>query len=252
MKGCKITVKNVYLNIPVFSPGQQRLLRKPSLLASVGGKINSSQGKIYVEALKDISLELGEGQNLALIGHNGAGKTSLLRVLAGIYPPTRGEVNVAGHVGCVLEGTSISVDMTGRESIKYHCLIHGNGIDWREVEQDVCEFTDLGNFIDLPVRTYSSGMQSRFTAALATAGRQDVLLIDEGIGAGDAQFQRKFASRLDAYLSNAGILVLASHNMNMVRDYCDVALVMEHGQPQFYGPLEDAVSYYMERQNQAN
>ena len=110
MKGCKITVKNVYLNIPVFSPGQQRLLRKPSLLASVGGKINSSQGKIYVEALKDISLELGEGQNLALIGHNGAGKTSLLRVLAGIYPPTRGEVNVAGHVGCVLEGTSISVE----------------------------------------------------------------------------------------------------------------------------------------------
>ena len=252
MVSCQITVKNVYLNIPVFSPGQMRLLSKPSLFAPIGGKLSSSHGKIYVEALKDISLELDEGQNVGLIGHNGAGKTTLLRVLAGIYPPSRGEVFVAGHVGCVLEGTSISADMTGRESIKYHCLIHGQGIDWREVEQDVCEFTDLGDFIDLPVRTYSSGMQSRFKAALATAGHQEVLLIDEGIGAGDAQFQRKFAARLDSYLNRAGILVLASHNMAMLSDYCDIALVIEHGELKFFGPLEDAVSFYMDSQKQAN
>jgi ABC-2 type transport system ATP-binding protein/lipopolysaccharide transport system ATP-binding protein len=255
MTDCRITLQDIYLSIPIITPGQARLLRRPAFLSSIGGRLTRDNGKLHVDALKDISLDLTHGQNLGLIGHNGAGKTTLLRVMAGIYPATRGTVHIEGMVGCLLDGGSsnMSQDLTGRECIKYFSLIYGHARvgDWREIERDVSEFTDLGDFLDLPMRTYSAGMQSRLSAALATAWHQDILLVDEGIGAGDMAFQQKFAARLKNYMGRAGILVLASHSMDMIREYCTLGLVMKHGETQFYGKIDDAQKFYIESEQRA-
>jgi ABC-2 type transport system ATP-binding protein/lipopolysaccharide transport system ATP-binding protein len=252
MTDCRITLQDVHLSIPIITPGQARLLRRPAFLSSVGGRLTRGNGKLHVDALKGITLNLEHGQNLGLIGHNGAGKTTLLRVMAGIYPPTRGTVDVRGVIGCLLEGggTNMSGDLTGRECIKYFCLIYGHSrvSDWHDIERDVAEFTELGDFLDLPMRTYSAGMQSRLSAALATAWRQDILLVDEGIGAGDMAFQRKFSVRLNSYLGSAGILVLASHSASMIREYCTLGLVISHGEAQFFGNIDDAHKIYVESQ----
>lgn len=251
MQSPSIRLEDVYLSIPVITPGQQRLLRRPSFLtSSVGGGLSQSNGKVHVDAVKGVSLTVDEGDHLALLGHNGAGKTTILRMIAGIYPPTRGKVITTGSIGCVLDvNSAISPDMTGREAIKYYSLIYGHGdTDWRQIESDVADFTDLGDFLDLPIRTYSSGMQARLSAALATAWRQDILLIDEGIGAGDAAFQKKFESRLHSYMSNAGILVLASHSVDLLQRYCTRGALFSHGEMLFLGPVEDALRFYAEWQ----
>lgn len=255
MTDCRVTLRDVYLSIPIITPGQARLLRRPAFLSSIGGRLTRDNGKLHVDALKGISLELTRGQHLGLIGHNGAGKTTLLRLIAGIYPPSRGTVTIEGMIGCLLDGGSsgISPDLTGRECIKYFSLIYGHAhvADWREVERDVSAFTELGDFLDLPMRTYSAGMQSRLSAALATAWRQDILLVDEGIGAGDMQFQQKFSARLKSYLGRAGILILASHGMDMIREYCTLGLVMRHGEAQFFGKIDDAQRFYIESTQKA-
>ena len=247
---CGIKLDRVSLSIPIVSSGQDRLLRRPAFLSNVGGGLSRSNGKVHVDALKNISLELVEGEHIALIGHNGAGKTTLLRVVAGIYPATYGEVSTQGSIGCVFEGGGgISPDLTGRECIKYYSLIYGRGdFHWREVEADVGEFTELGGFLDLPMRTYSSGMLARLSAALATAWRQDILLVDEGIGAGDQAFQKKFAARLHSFMTSAGILMLASHTTDLLRQYCKKGLVLVHGTALFYGDIEDALKFYSEWQ----
>jgi ABC-type polysaccharide/polyol phosphate transport system ATPase subunit len=252
MGDCRIKLENVCLNIPVSTAGRDRLFKKPSFLSSVGGSLSQQNGKFYVYALKNLSLELAEGQSLGLIGHNGAGKTSLLRLIAGIYPATTGTVETQGSIGMVLEGgANVSTDMTGRECIRYFTLIYGHDQDHAEIERDVSTFADLGSFLDLPMRTYSAGMHSRLKAALATAWNQDILLIDEGIDAGDMAFKEKFAARLNAYLRRANILVLASHSLTTLRDYCKLGMVLSHGEVAYYGPIEDAVKYYIQTQRPA-
>lgn len=241
-----ILLDDVHLKIPIIAPSQRRLFRKPTFMTSVGGRLGVDGSKVYVEALKGISLDLKRGNNLALIGHNGAGKSSLLRLIAGIYPPSRGRLRTQGSIGCLLEvGAGVSEEMTGRECIKYETIIHGKPEqDWRDVEADVSQFTDLGGFLDLPIRTYSAGMRIRLSAALATAWQHDILLMDEGIGAGDRTFQEKFEQRLDAMIEKSGLLVFASHNSDMLRKYCSHGLVLVHGVVQFRGTVEAALDFY--------
>jgi ABC-2 type transport system ATP-binding protein/lipopolysaccharide transport system ATP-binding protein len=252
MSDCRVKLQNVCLNIPVSTPGRDRLFKRPSFLPSVGGALSQENGKLYVYALKNLSLELTEGQSLGLIGHNGAGKTSLLRLIAGIYPATTGTVETQGSIGTVLEGgANVSTDMTGRECIRYFTLIYGHTQDHAEVERDVSSFADLGDFLDLPMRTYSAGMHSRLKAALATAWNQDIMLIDEGIDAGDMAFKEKFTARLNAYLRRASILVLASHSLETLRTYCKLGMVLSHGEVIFYGAIDGAIEYYVKSQQRA-
>lgn len=241
-----INLSDVRLSIPVFSPNQQRLLRKPFTTSSVGGTMTRDRGKVYVNALRGITFDLGPGEHLALIGHNGAGKSTLLKLIAGIYPPTAGTVRVNGSIGCLLEtGTGVTPEMTGYEVIKMQHLIHGPyGSDWEEASKEIAEFTDLGEYLHLPLRTYSSGMRARLIAATATAWPRDIMLIDEGIGAGDAAFQKKFARRLENFLLQAGLLVIASHNNELLRRYCTRGLVLEHGELRLLGSLDDALNYH--------
>jgi ABC-type polysaccharide/polyol phosphate transport system ATPase subunit len=249
MTVCRASVRNVHLRIPVFAPNQLRLLRRTLVTAAVGGNIDETDGKVHVQALRGISFELGRGEHLALIGHNGSGKTSLLKVLAGIYPATLGEVEVHGTIGCLFDhGAGITPDMTGYECIRFQHLIHGRpDEDWKELIEPIADFTELGRYLELPVRTYSAGMQTRLTAALATAWRRDILLIDEGIGAGDQAFQDKLTRRINDLLESAGLLVIASHSTELLKRYCTRAAVLEHGETKMMGSLDEALRFYAQR-----
>lgn len=242
----EIQIENVSLDIPVFVPGQQRLIRAPKVAAKVGARISSSHGKITVAALRNINLHLKQNEHLAIIGHNGAGKSTLLRVIAGIYPPTTGSVRVVGSIGCLIEmSIGMSEDMTGVEYVKYHTAVFANDLgQWRDVVNEVADFTELGPFMDMPIRTYSTGMRTRLAAALATAWPRDILVIDEGIGAGDAAFHAKFETRLRNFLQSASLLVFASHSTQLLQLYCSKGLVLERGEMKFFGPLDDALAYY--------
>lgn len=246
MSGCSISVKDVYLNIPVFAPGQQRLLHKPTLSSFVGGNIEGQGGHIQVLALQGVSFDIKEGEHLALVGHNGAGKTTLLKVIAGILPPSRGVVETRGSIGCLFDvGVTVNPDMTGFEAVKFHSLIHGRATDdFRDVAADVDEFTGLGPYLNLPIRIYSDGMRARLIAALATAWRRDILLIDEGIGAGDQDFQDRFVHRVAAFLKSAGLLVIASHNHELLKRHCSRGIVLSHGAVHMSGTLDEALAAY--------
>jgi ABC-type polysaccharide/polyol phosphate transport system ATPase subunit len=246
MDFCYIRLKDVYLYIPTFQQGQQRLLRRPAFVSSVGAPVSERRGKFHVHALKGISCDIAGGQNLGLLGHNGAGKTSLLRVMAGIYPPSSGTVYSRGSIGCLIEmGTGLSAEMTGNEVIRHQMMMNGaDEGEWNAISDEITEFTELGSYLDLPTRTYSNGMQARLIAALATAWPRDILLVDEGLGAGDDKFHEKFSKRLDNYLGDAKLLIIASHNKDLLRQYCTHALVLSRGKSVFYGPIEDAIAYY--------
>lgn len=249
MPSTSVSLRDVSLSIPIFAPNQQRLLRKSTILSAVGGSLSRQDGKMYVNALRGISIELSHGEHLALIGHNGAGKSTLLKVIGGIYPPTSGTVTVNGTVGCLLEmGAGVTPEMTGYECIRLQNLIHNDfGSDWREAAEEIAEFTELGEYLNLPLRTYSAGMRARLIAAMATAWPRDILLIDEGIGAGDQAFQNKFARRIEKYLSTAGLLAIASHSEELLKKYCAKGVVLEHGRALMTGTLDEALDFYAKR-----
>ncbi len=246
MTPCRISLRNVHLRIPVFAPNQLRLLRRGLFKAAVGGNIAESNGKVHVHALRGISLELNRGEHLALIGHNGSGKTTLLKVLAGIYPPTEGEVQVEGTVGCLIDmEAGVTAEMSGYECIKFQHLLYGNPQeDWQVLVEDIATFTELGGYLELPLRTYSAGMRARLMAGLATAWRRDILLIDEGIGAGDTAFQEKLSRRIAQLLESAGLLVIASHSPDLLKRYCARGAVFDHGQASMIGSLDEALHFY--------
>lgn len=241
-----IHVADLSIRIPVFMPGQQRLLRRPNLFSRVGGRIMEQGGKYHVEALKNVSFEVAEGEHLALIGLNGAGKSTLLRALAGIYPPTTGDVRVFGTVGSLFDiGAAARPEMTGYEVIRHHYLLRFGTFDgWEAVAEDIAELTELGAYLDLPLRTYSSGMNARLMAALAIAWKQEILLLDEMIGAGDAEFHARFSDRLADYLAGARALVIASHNDELLKTYCTKGLVLSHGEQIFLGEINAAIHNY--------
>lgn len=246
MTACRIALKNLSLRIPVFAPNQLRLIRKSALKIAIGGNLDAEDGRVHVQALKDVSFELQRGEHMALIGHNGAGKSTLLKVLAGIYPPSSGELIVEGEVGCLFDiEAGITAEMTGYECIHFQHMIYGDANEeWQILAERVAEFTELGGYLELPIRTYSSGMRARLMAALATAWFRDILLIDEGIGAGDQPFQDKMQRRIDELLENAGLLVIASHNSGLLQKYCTRGIVMVHGEVRSVGGLEDSLDYY--------
>ena len=250
MTNAIVKLSDIQLNIPVFAPSQQRLLRKPQFRAVGGALAREKGGKVYVHALKNVSFELARGEHFALIGHNGAGKSTLLKVIAGIYPPTRGKVAVTGSVGCLFEmGAGVTPEITGYEAIKLQYTIHGDRKqDWREVAAEIADFTELGEYLHLPLRTYSSGMRARLIAAMATAWPRDIMLIDEGIGAGDQSFQDKFAARVEGFLKRAGLLIIASHSTELLRQHCTRGMVLVHGEVRKLGSLDEALDYYAEMQ----
>lgn len=241
-----VSIENVSVSFPLYH-GNARSLKKMVLAAASGRLGKDRKQRVVVEALRNISFRLGGGDRLGLIGSNGAGKTTLLRTLAGIYEPVTGHVRVEGSVNALLDpGLGMNVDLTGRENIMLRGLY--NGLDrttiWR-LEEDVSAFAELDDFIDLPVRIYSSGMVVRLGFALATAIRPQILLMDEWFMAGDAEFLEKARGRLEDLVRGAEILVLSTHQPAVVRDWCTRALWLDQGAIRADGPPDSVLEEYL-------
>ena len=226
----RLELENVCLDFPVYNQNS-RMLRKVATNLFVGGKIATDQGYEIVRALDGISVSLRKGDAIGLVGHNGAGKTTLLRVMAGIYQPTSGLAIREGSVCTILElGAGLDQELSGRENIFRLGLLQGFEYqDLFELSHQIVEFSELGDFIDLPVRTFSAGMLTRLMFSIATARTPDILIIDEMISAGDEGFQVKARARMENLINNSSILVLASHSPELISQFCNRQMRLEHG-----------------------
>ncbi|MDR1360655.1 MAG: ATP-binding cassette domain-containing protein [Deltaproteobacteria bacterium] len=198
-------------------------------------------------ALAGISLNIREGERVGVIGHNGAGKSTLLKIIAGLAAPSSGAVRVQGRVNCVLTlGVSLREDLTGRENICLDGELAGRtDNDIRAVMEEIIDFAELGEFIDRPVRTYSSGMKARLAFSLITTIRPEILLIDEALSAGDAAFNLKASRRIKEICAQGKILVLVSHSLPAIADMCDRCLWLDHGRLIMDGPPEEVARAYL-------
>lgn len=243
-----IEANDVSVNFPIYSL-EGRSLKNTVISATTGGHIGQSHNRVVVKALEHVTLALHQGDRAALIGHNGAGKTTLLRVLAGIYEPEQGTLNITGKVTPMFS-TELGIDpeSTGFENIILRGLYLGLSRAESLARTDsIAEFSDLGSFLRLPVRTYSAGMKARLAFAMSTCIEPEILLLDEGIGAGDAAFLEKANKRLHSFIEQAGILVLASHSEDLVRKFCNKAVLMEHGHIWWVGDLEEGFEIYHQK-----
>jgi len=199
-------------------------------------------------ALDRVSFELAEGDKLGLVGANGAGKTTLLRVLAGVVKPDSGWVEAYGSVQSLMEtGLGINGDATGWENIRLRLLAAGH--DWetaRSLSEPIGIYSELGEYLDRPVETYSRGMQLRLSFSIATSLDADILIMDEWIGAGDAAFRQKATQRMQELVDNAGIVVLASHNNRLLEQVCNKGLYLEAGRMRYFGDINEAIRCYGE------
>jgi ABC-type polysaccharide/polyol phosphate transport system ATPase subunit len=238
-----IFLRNVAVDFPIYNARGRSL--KANVLRRVGGRIGGQDGEIVtVEALRGIDLELRPGDRLALIGHNGAGKSTLLRVLAGAYEPSRGVAEIHGKVSSLLDITmGMDPELTGRENIVLRGIFLG--MTFREITDlapSIEEFSELGGFVDLPMRTYSSGMTLRLAFAVSTAVQPDILLLDEMISVGDADFAKKATLRIEQVMENSRIFVLASHDPKMLQRYCNKGILLREGQIVAAGSLDDVLA----------
>jgi len=205
-----------------------------------GGTISRAGRNSYVTALDGVSLSLEAGDRLGLVGPNGAGKTTLLKVLYGVYEPTEGTIEVTGRVDALFNiGLGFRKEATGRRNIVLRGLINGWTMDEiRNRMEDIIAFSELGEFIDLPYKTYSQGMAGRLAFSIATSFEPEILLMDEWISAGDPPFQEKARARMQEMAERAGIIVLASHNSDLIRRTCNKILELEKGRVKFFGSVE--------------
>ncbi len=241
-----IEVDGLSVLFPLYHAGSRSL--KKTVVEAASGRLGSDGRKrVVVQALRDVSFSLAPGDRLGLVGVNGAGKTTLLRTLAGIYEPVAGRVRVRGSLNALLDpNLGMNMDLTGRENIRLRGMYQGvprSGLS--RLEEDVQDFAELGDFIDLPVRIYSSGMVVRLGFALATAVRPQILLMDEWFLAGDATFISKARLRLEDMVRGAEILVLSSHITAVVREWCTRVMWMEHGRVRDEGPAGEVLDRYL-------
>ena len=242
----ELSLDNVSVSFPIYHGGS-RSLKKNLLFRGSGGQLASDAShRITVEALRNVSMEFRTGDRVALVGKNGAGKTTLLRVMAGIYEPVTGVVKSRGRISPMFDiSLGIDGDISGYDNIRLRGLILG--LPAREIEErmaGIAEFTELGDYLDIPVRTYSSGMMTRLTFAVATCFSPEILLMDEWILAGDAGFLAKAQHRVEDFVEQAGILVLASHSTEICRRWCNKAVWMERGEVKMAADVNAVLDSY--------
>ena len=240
-----IDVHDVSVLFPLYH-GNSRSLKKLLVAAASGRLAEDQQHRVVVRALSNIGFSVKSGERLGLVGSNGAGKTTLLRVLAGIYEPVTGHVRLHGTLNALLDtNLGMNPELTGRENIMLRGLYGGLSRPMlARLEEDVIEFSELSDFIDLPMRIYSAGMSVRLGFALATAIRPKILLMDEWFLAGDAAFMEKASRRLEDMVRTADILVLSSHSSPIVRDWCTRVMWLDKGRIRADGPAGDILDQY--------
>ncbi len=251
----RIVAENLSVEFPIYDTsgrslrhalGMGRIANMIKGSEHVGGAIGKSHGNLVVRALNNISLEIAEGDKVGIIGHNGCGKTTLLRVLAGIYEPTLGQLKTSGHIMPLFNMTEgMTPDATGMELIYVRGILLGLTPDQvTEITPEILEFCELGHYINMPVRTYSAGMLVRLAFAITTAISADILLFDELIGAGDAHFIERAQARLEDFVKRSSVLVVASHSADILKRWCNRAVLMQHGEILEIGEVGHVLSAY--------
>ena len=241
----QIKLTNVDLDYYVYSLRSQSL-RSAVFNLAVGGRMYKAAGDVAaVRALSEINLEINEGDSIALVGHNGSGKTTLLKVIAGIYHPTRGELSIDGDITSMIAiGAGMDPEATGLRNI--HKLGMMRRLSRKVIDSRIdaiADFSGLGDFLHLPVRTYSAGMQARLMFAVATEFDADILVLDEWLSAGDAAFVQKAGERMQRMVEEAKIVVLATHDEDLVQRVCNRVCELSGGRIAFLGSTEDWVAY---------
>ena len=239
-----IHLRQVVIDFPVVHAASQSLQLR--IYQALGGRLQAHQRTVVIRALDQLDLELRDGDRLGLIGHNGSGKTTLLRVFSGVYPPTAGEAAIEGTISSFTDITlGMDPESTGWENILFRCAFMGLSFhEARSLSPAIAEFCELGEYLNLPTRTYSTGMFLRLAFAISTSIHPDILIMDEMIGAGDAQFLEKARRRLHDLVQRSNILALASHDLTMVESICNKVVWMEHGKVRQLGKPQEVIAAY--------
>ena len=227
-----IRANNLVVEFPIYGMNGNRSFKKSLMNIATGGVLaKDASNRVLVRALDNLNFEFHEGDRVGLIGHNGSGKSTLLQVLAGIYEPASGELQINGKVTSML-GITLGMDseVTGLENIYLRGRLMGlqrRQID--DIADDIADFAGIGDYLQLPMRTYSSGMAMRLAFAIATSTEADIILMDEWLSVGDAEFIHKAKERLTTLVNKARLVVIASHDHGMIRDQCNTVMTLEHG-----------------------
>jgi homopolymeric O-antigen transport system ATP-binding protein len=244
-----IKLDDVCVDLPIYN-SRGRSLKSTILAQTIGGRLSDDrdQSVVVIRALNHVTLHLDHGARVALIGANGAGKTTLMRVMAKIYPPTRGAVQVVGQIACLTDlSAGMDTEATGYENIEMRGILLG--LTRQEIAKlvpDVAEFTELGEYLKLPIRCYSQGMMLRLAFGISTALRPDIVILDEIINVGDQAFTEKARDRLNNLIDAASILVVASHNPKIVTELCSSAIWLSQGGVVDQGPTTEILERYTE------
>lgn len=241
-----ISVNDVSVSYPIFNTNAQNL-RKRLINYISGNKFKDEINDIhYIHALRSINLSLEPGRCVGLVGRNGAGKSTLLKLMAGILEPTSGAITRNGEIASILTiGSGMELELDGYQNISRMCMLKGYSLsDSRSMSEEIVDFAQLGRFINLPVRTYSSGMKMRLAFAIATARVPDILLIDEVFGAGDAAFAHKAKDRIQNIASSAKCVVISSHSENLIKEFCNYCIYLNEGKLVAYDKTDEVLKYY--------
>jgi lipopolysaccharide transport system ATP-binding protein len=242
----KITLKQASVVLPIFN-SSSRSITNTLVSAATGGVLTAQKGgHISIEALKNLDLEIVSGDRIGIVGHNGSGKSTLLRLLSGIYEPSSGEIERSGSISSLVDiSLGINPESTGRENI----FLRGKlmGLSRKEIDEkieEIIEFSELGDYINLPVRIYSSGMLLRLAFAVSTSITADILIMDEWLSVGDGSFAERASKRLKELVDNSEILVVASHTRSLIEETCNKVVWLEHGVIRKIGPVAELVPEY--------
>jgi lipopolysaccharide transport system ATP-binding protein len=241
-----ITLKQASVVLPIFN-SSSRSITNTLVSAATGGVLTAQKGgHISIEALKNLDLEIVSGDRIGIVGHNGSGKSTLLRLLSGIYDPSSGEIQRSGSISSLVDiSLGINPESTGRENI----FLRGKlmGLSRKEIDEkidEIIEFSELGDYINLPVRIYSSGMLLRLAFAVSTSITADILIMDEWLSVGDGSFAERASKRLKELVDNSEILVVASHTRSLIEETCNKVVWLEHGVIKKVGTVDEIVPQY--------
>ena len=242
----RIVFKNVCVDFPIYN-ARNRSIKNTVMQAATGGRVDFGAKETIIRSLHNVSFSLNPGDRVGLVGHNGAGKSTLLRTLGRVYAPTSGSADIQGDVGSLVDiSLGINKEATGRENIYIRGALLG--LTRKEIDdnfEEIVEFSELGDFIDMPVRTYSSGMHLRLAFSVATIIRPEILLMDEWLSVGDASFNKKARKRMTDLVESSEILVIASHSRKLIENTCNRAFWFEHGILKLDGdPIEVCKAYW--------
>jgi len=227
-----ILIKNLTLDFPIYSH-HSRSFKSSVINKVLGGLIeDKTKSGLLIKALKNISFDIFKGDRVGVIGHNGSGKTSLLRVITGVYKNHSGSMQLTGSIASLIDITlGMDPEATGYENIRMRAVLMGMKLsDVKKIENEIAEFSELGEYLHFPLRSYSTGMQMRLSFAISTTVKAQILIMDEWLSVGDEQFQNKAEKRLGELITEESILILASHSKELIKKTCNRVIKLEHGQ----------------------